>query len=225
MNLLTPDPSPLRSLTFIRHGQSLANAGGVTMPHHAIPLTPLGHRQAERLAGLLPDAPAEVLVSPFERARDTAAPYLARTGRSARVVDLLREFESIDPAELAGLTGEQRRPITEAYWADGQPDRRMGAQAETFRESVARVEAFMALEMPRMPDGSVVFGHGMWTAMLIWRLFGFRADDGQAMVSFRRFQLALPMPNGAVWHLHQAGGAWRCEVDEVLTRQVQALAG
>jgi broad specificity phosphatase PhoE len=216
-------PRP-RTLTFVRHGQSLANAGGVTMPHHAIPLTALGHRQAGRLAQLLHDAPAEVLVSPFERARDTAAPYLARLGLGVRVVDRLREFESIDPAELAGLNGEQRRPITDAYWAGGEPDRRMGAQAETFRESVARVEAFMAEDLPRMPDRSVVFGHGMWTAMLIWRLLGFRADDGLAMVAFRRFQLGLPMPNGAVWRLHEAGDTWRCEVDDAIARQVAKLA-
>ncbi len=215
-----------RTLTFVRHGQSLANVGGVTMPHASIPLTDVGRAQAAWLAGALHGDAGEVLVSPFDRARDTAAPYLARTGAAARVLDLLREFESIDPDELRGLTGEQRRPITDAYWADGRPDRRMGARAETFRESVARVQAFIDTELPGLPDRSVVFGHGMWTAMLVWRLLGFGADDGAAMVAFRRFQLALPMANGAVWRVHVGvDGAQRCEVDDALSRQVAALAG
>ena len=38
--------SPLRTLYFVRHGQSLANAGGVTMPNAEIPLTDLGQRHA-----------------------------------------------------------------------------------------------------------------------------------------------------------------------------------
>ena len=32
----------MKTLTFIRHGESVANAGGVTMPHHIIPAVRLG---------------------------------------------------------------------------------------------------------------------------------------------------------------------------------------
>ena len=47
----------MKKIYFVRHGQSLANAGGVTMDHHAIPLTDIGHRQAAALAAFLPDSP------------------------------------------------------------------------------------------------------------------------------------------------------------------------
>ena len=52
-----PPVPDARTITLARHGQSLANAGGVTMPHADIPLTDEGHEQARRLAGLLPDQP------------------------------------------------------------------------------------------------------------------------------------------------------------------------
>ena len=51
---------PARTITFVRHAQSLSNAGGVTMEHGAIPLTELGHRQAQRLADDLHDPLARV---------------------------------------------------------------------------------------------------------------------------------------------------------------------
>jgi hypothetical protein len=67
-------------LTFVRHGQSVVNAGGVTMERALIPLSPLGVAQA------------------------------------ACVAALLQEFSVLDPALPEGMTGEQRRPIADAYW-------------------------------------------------------------------------------------------------------------
>ena len=40
----------MKKIVFVRHGQSVANAGGVTMEHDEIPLSPLGMRQAALLA-------------------------------------------------------------------------------------------------------------------------------------------------------------------------------
>lgn len=61
-------------LTFVRHGQSVANAGGVTMEHALIPLSPLGVAQAACVAELLPAEPSRMLVSPYARASKGAAP-------------------------------------------------------------------------------------------------------------------------------------------------------
>jgi alpha-ribazole phosphatase len=214
----------MRTVTFVRHGQSLANAGGITVAHHAIPLTDLGRRQAEWLALALPGPAPQVLVSSFERAQDTAAPYLKRHGLSARTMDALREFESFDARLLAGMNGEQRRPVAEAYWAEGNPERINGEGAESYRQSVERVAAFQALELPGLADGTVVFGHGMWMGKLIWRLLGFTAVDSAGMKAFRRFQAGLPMPNGAAYRLiEQAGGGWRVQADEALMRQLASL--
>lgn len=195
------------------------------MEHHAIPLTDVGRNQAELLSLVLPDLPANVLVSPFLRAQDTAAPYCNRHAVKPRTLNLLREFETIDPELLKDMTGNERRPIVDAYWAESSPDKRMGERAETFREFVERVALFKAMELPLLGDRTIVVGHGMWTAMLIWRLLGFSADDSYAMKAFRRFQLGFPMPNGAVYRLTETQPSqWSVTAEESVIRQIVALA-
>lgn len=216
---------PARTITFVRHAQSLSNAGAVTMEHSAIPLTELGHRQAQRLAELLPQQPPLVCVSPFERTRHTARPYLQRTGAASRTVHALHEFESFDARLLQGLDGAGRRPVVEAYWREAEPQRRMGESAETFAEFTARVAGFRQQEMPLLPHGTVVFGHGIWIAMLCWTALGFATADGQAMRGFRAFQLGLPLPNGAVYYFDETTpGQWRVRADDALMRKVDAVA-
>ena len=215
----------MRKIYFVRHGQSLANAGGVTMEHHAIPLTDIGHRQAAALSVLLPDSPSEIHVSPFVRARDTAIPYCQRVALQPFIGDGLREFETIDPTLLIGMTGAQRRPIADAYWTEGDAFKRMGERAETFVEFSARVAAFKALTLPTISDNAVVFGHGMWIAMLFWQLMAFPYDDGFAMKAFRRFQMGFPMPNGAVYCFTEtAPGHWGVKANERVLRLMVDLA-
>lgn len=199
----------LRSVFLVRHGESSANAGGVTMPHALIPLTALGRQQAIDLVERLPAAPARVLASPFVRAMDTAKPYAERSEVSIELEPLLQEFDMIDPALIAGLDQAQRRPVADAYWQQADPDKRMGDQAETFREFAGRVSSFLADRLPSLPDGTVCFGHGIWIGMAAWQLLGLSALDGDAMRQFRRFQTGLPLANGVVYRLAElAPGAW-----------------
>ena len=194
----------MRTITFVRHGQSFANAGGVTMEHAAIPLTDLGRQQAVAVVQLLPPEPTEVLTSPFLRAVDTSLPYCGQVGLAARQVKDLHELDSIDADLLMGLSGEQRRPFGEAYWAEADPLRRMGPRAETFQEFTQRVERFRTEQMPALSANTVVFGHGTWMAMLIWQLKGFVVRGGADMRAFRQFHLDLPMPNAAVYRFKDA---------------------
>jgi len=52
----------MKTITFIRHGESIANAGGVTMAHDAIPLSELGKVQAQALAVALDLQPGRIVV-------------------------------------------------------------------------------------------------------------------------------------------------------------------
>ena len=216
--------SPLRTLYFVRHGQSLANAGGVTMPNAEIPLTDLGQRHAQALATLLPSSPARVLCSHFVRARHTAQPYCQRVNHAATVHPLLHEFETFDPDLIAGMVGEQRRPVVDAFWAEADPHKRMGAKAETFAEFAQRVRRFMQEELSALPDGTVLFGHGMWVGLLAWLLLGFGTDSSLEMRHFRRFQVGLPMPNGAVYQLQElTPGQWRLQADALAMHTLMAV--
>jgi len=189
------------------------------MKHADIPLTDLGKQQAVAVAGLLPTAPTEVLSSPFIRAWDTSRPYCELRAVEAQRVAELQEFDALDPDLLAGMTGEQRRPIADAYWNEADPAKRMGVQAETFHEFAARVGDFRVNWMPRLSSDAVAFGHGIWIGMLFWQLIGFATQDSADMKAFRRFQLGLPMPNCAVYRVEEvADGRWLTKVG---TRQMR----
>jgi alpha-ribazole phosphatase len=213
----------MKTITFIRHGQSTANAGGITMAHDAIPLSELGKLQAEMLASALDIAPSRVLVSTYSRTHETALPFCKKVGLTAETHSLLHEFSTIDPILMEGMNGEQRRPMADAYWHAADPAQRMGEQAETFIEFGQRVATFVPA-LDALPDRTVVFGHGMWIAMLVWKLLGFTSNDSVGMKSFRRFQLGLPMPNCAAYQVQKTvSSAWHVCADEALMRTVLAI--
>jgi len=212
----------------VRHGQSLANAGGVTMEHSAIPLSPLGLAQAAALPGAFASVvavpPARVLVSSYVRAVQTALPFCERFGRQAEADPLLHEFSALDANLLQGLLGYERRPLADAYWQAADPALRAGPDAETFFEFDARVDAFATSTLPLLPDGSVLFGHGIWFALLFWRLMGFAIEGSEDMVAFRRFRQGLPMPNCAVYALENVDGRWSPKARDELMRDMALVA-
>jgi broad specificity phosphatase PhoE len=213
----------MKKLTFIRHAESVANAGGITMPHDAIPLSDLGRLQARELADALDVTPATVLVSSFIRTHQTAQPYCERFGVRPTVCPHLNEFSVIDPALIDGLDGAQRKPFVKAYWDDPDVHRRIGVNADTFAEFDARVLAFMAA-MDDLPDSTVIFGHGIWFGLLLWRLLGYSADDASGMRSFRHFQLGFPMPNCAAFTLtHIADEHWGVRASGSLARRISRV--
>lgn len=74
----------MKTLTYIRHGESVSNAGGLTMAHEAVPLSELGHTQARALAQTLGVQPSRVLVSRLVRTHQTAQPFLRTIWRASR---------------------------------------------------------------------------------------------------------------------------------------------
>lgn len=214
----------VKTITFVRHAESASNAGGITMAHGVIPLTDLGRRQAAALADALALRPARIWVSAYDRTGETARPFLAKVGMTAEVHPSLHEFSAIDPSLLAGMNGVQRRPIADDYWRRADPAMRMGAEAETFAEFAARVAGFIA-RLDELPDQTLLFGHGTWFRLVVWRLLGFTAVDSPGMAAFRSFQAGLPVPNCATYRLIQsADGGWRVEVDERVLRVLRDVS-
>ncbi|ARU05760.1 hypothetical protein CCO03_14660 [Comamonas serinivorans] len=222
-----PEATParaLRSVWFVRHGESTANAGGMTLAHADIPLTERGLRHAQALVDWLPATPGQLLCSPFHRARQTAQPYATRVRMAPTPHTLLHEFDAIDPALLAGMDGSQRRPVADAFWARGNAHERMGQAAETFAEFAGRVHTFMLTTLPGLPDQSVAFGHGQWMGMLAWLLLGFEPLADGGMARFRRFTQGLPMPNGAIYIAQElAPGQWRLQAHAPAMHGLAAL--
>lgn len=192
------------------------------MPHAAIPLSDLGHAQARGLAGMLTREPSAVLVSAFVRTRQTAEPYCARVGIRPLECSNLNEFSVVDPALIEGLRGPERKPFVKAFWDAPDPHRRCGVEADTFAEFNSRVGAFQE-GMQDLPDAAVIFGHGIWFGLLLWRLLGYSADDLDGMRAFRRFQQGFPMPNCAVFRLTHGANHWSVRANMDITRTIASV--
>ena len=81
-------------LHLVRHGEVAEEYHQVFGGRIDMELSPLGHRQAKRLAKFLDDRPFDrIYRSPMVRVRQTAEPLLDALGQAAVVIDDLREVD------------------------------------------------------------------------------------------------------------------------------------
>ncbi len=205
-----------RTLWLVRHGESLSNAGGLSLPHDTIPLTAKGVAQAVSVAAMLPK-PARVIVSGLQRTADTAAPYLARHGVIAVSDARLNEFNMLSFDAIRDLDGTGRKQLSDLYWAAPCPQYRHGADADTFGEFAARVDAFIA-DMADLPEATVIFGHGTWLSLLCWRLVGAAATTPADMQAFRDFNQRQPVKNAEILSVRAVPpGGWQVKRGAVVS--------
>ena len=190
----------MKTLYLIRHAQSAANAGGTSLPDREIPLSAAGAQQAAKLMCRLP-ANRRVFVSEMRRTHETAAPYYARYGIRPEILPCLNEFSYLPFAAVQGLDASARKPLAEGYWQRTDPHFRAGSGADTFAEFDGRISDFMHRAWPELPHGSLLFGHGIWIALLAWRLSGNCVESGADMAAFRAFQSSLHVATASVWRL------------------------
>ena len=191
-----------RTIHFVRHGESIANAGGITMLNAQIPLTEKGHEQAKRVAEMLPVDTPLILCSEFLRTQQTAGYFAEKLNMPIETEPHLNEFNALCHTLITGFTGEQRKPVIDKYWADSDPNILMGETAESFFQFGLRVHQFLNYILPDLPDKTVIFGHGIWFGMLSWKLLGFDYCDTWSMRAFRRYQIGMPMPNCFSYQIH-----------------------
>jgi probable phosphoglycerate mutase len=124
-------------IILVRHAQAATGGEDKVDP----PLTDTGKRQAEALARAAAGwkRPAEILVSPTRRTRETAAPLAATLGASPEVSDWLeeirppREWLDMAPEKLrAVLKSSRARPPDE--WWEGMPG---GESFRAFQERIS----------------------------------------------------------------------------------------
>jgi broad specificity phosphatase PhoE len=205
----------LIDILLVRHGESESNAGFVTEDAGSALLTPLGERQAEAVAARLTVAPALIVVSPYQRARLTAAPTLAQFPGVPVETWPVEEFTYLAPASYRGSTVRERGPAVEAYWDAADPHRSEGVGAESFADFMARVvETRRRLEQyGRGPI--VVFSHKKFINGLLWTwLAGIPSMSARRMTRFRHFDQSMPIRNGACIPVRLGpGAAWIAPVD------------
>ncbi|MBM3147109.1 MAG: histidine phosphatase family protein, partial [Actinobacteria bacterium] len=109
-------------LILVRHGQSVGAGPGRLHGHDDRPLSPRGRAQADalavELAGVLSSGESVCcVVSPLQRARQTAEHALAGSGL---VAEPLQELVEVDVGDWEGLTFAEaaaRSPEEAARWA------------------------------------------------------------------------------------------------------------
>jgi probable phosphoglycerate mutase len=188
----------------VRHGQSTSNAGLPATGHGEVPLTDLGREQAHDVANLVRKQPDLLVVSPYLRAVDTAAPIRARWPLTRCETWPIQELTYLSPARCRGTTAETRRPLIEAYWERCDPDYRDGPDAESFRSFMARLLDFHRRLLAADGDFAVVVGHGQFfRAYQLGQREGF-AVSAEWMKRYRAEETARPMANCEIVELTSA---------------------
>ena len=200
--------APLR-VWLVRHGESAANAGLPSRTHDSVALTERGQAQAQAVAQRVAEPPALLVVSPYLRAQQTAAPIATRWPDTPRDTWPIQEFSYLDPERCRDTTSEMRRPWAAAYWARSDPHYIDGPGAESFAQFMQRLMNFRTrlLERARQGGGLVVaVGHGQFFRACLWgEPRGYEASAA-AMVNWRAAEMAHPMANGEIidWPLNSA---------------------
>ncbi|MFW5490249.1 MAG: histidine phosphatase family protein [Desulfovibrio sp.] len=191
----------------IRHGQSVSNAGMVTVSPATSALTQLGRMQAEALAERFErfERPPDLIVhSVFVRTVQTARPTMRRFPNVPVEVWPVQEYTYLDSELYAGTTSEERRPAMEAYWKRCDPHY-LDGDGESFVHAMERanevLERFQAIK-----GFAAVFSHGKFLRLLSWMLLtGHREPTAKAMRRFGAFRLAAYLPNAGVWAVQPNG--------------------
>lgn len=188
----------MRHVLWVRHGQSLSNAGHATRSPSDNDLTPLGHVQARAVAKLLPSQPDLIITSPYLRARRTAEPACERFPDAPLEEWPCEEFTYLAlPAGLA-TTHAQRMPLVEAYWASGDPAAKDHGKGESFAEFSKRVHSVHTRIHERTHRLTVVFTHELFLIRLrIGAESGTFDATPAAMAEMNRRRREQYIPNGA----------------------------
>jgi probable phosphoglycerate mutase len=204
-----PASSP-REVWFIRHGESVANAGGRTTEAGIYPLTELGFRQAEELAATLaagPVAPGFIVHSSYVRAVQTSEPTRRRFPHVPVEEWPVHEVQYLDPALCVGTTQEERSVFAAEYWKRSDPDF-AAPNAESFADFIARIRTAIDRLAARTEQITFVFCHGRFMKALAWSvLHPYPHLTLAAMRGFYQFDLSHEVPNCSILplYLHPGG--------------------
>jgi broad specificity phosphatase PhoE len=185
----------IKHITLIRHAESQANAGGITLTPASIELTQQGHQLARDFAASLGTAPSIIVVSPYIRTQQTAQPVINRFP-GARVEQWpIQEFTYLSPGRCHSTTMEQRTPWAGEYWKKEDPYYCEGDGAESFSEFTERVRDFTLKLDTRQERSVLVFTHQIFISACLWLRDNAPANLLPSMGLFRTHLLSSAIRN------------------------------
>ena len=180
---------------FIRHGESIANAGEPTDDPATIPLSDKGWLQAEEVSASFDRTPDLIVTSPFLRTHQTAQPTLARFPSVPHEVWPVHEFTCLSPLTCVNTTAEQRHPRVTAFWNHGDPEHIDGQGAESFAQMLERVHDMLD-RLEQLECGLIaIFSHGQFIRATCLLLEHPELTQRELMRCFSRLQ---PIGNGEI---------------------------
>lgn len=186
----------MKKITFVRHGESEANVGGISQPNPVVELTERGKRQALEIANAWACAPSQVYISKFIRTLQTATPLLEKFNLQPIQFSGLNEFDPLCAETIEGTSGNERQAITNLYWEDANPNQKHGKTGQSYNAFCSQVNDFMPTLLT-LENNGVIFGHGIWISQLIWQTLGFgqSSADSDNMKDFIQFHRTLQIKN------------------------------
>ena len=156
----------MKKIYLARHGESTSNVSHVVQsPNDA--LTEVGVRQAEVLAERLAKLPFQnLVVSDFERAKQTAAPLIAKTSIQPIYSELLREAKR--PTSLAGtpIDGDGFMNFDKIALEHVSEDKWHFEDEENFYDIVVRIKNLFAL-IDSLEGDIVLVSHGRLSIYIV----------------------------------------------------------
>ena len=192
----------MKEIWLIRHAESMANIGAATSTPKDISLSEKGFYQAKHLAesiGLQPDL---IIVSPYLRSQQTAAPVAGNFPQTPTEILTIQEFTYLSISRCRNTTSAQRKPFVEEFWKRGDPHFCDGEQAESLAEFFHRIENFLWQMRERNFELAFAFTHEQFIKALIWEvLHPEKVFDEKFMSEFQKFMVSFAVPNTAIMKL------------------------
>jgi probable phosphoglycerate mutase len=184
---------------FIRHGESLSNAGRSTLSPDFTGLTSLGSKQAGAIARVFPRSPSLIIISKYRRTEETAQPTLKRfPGVRWEKWPNVHEFTYLSWSHSMETTEQSRQAYVQKFWQRKDPLYADG-EGETFTNFISRVSGALEGLRYNEKDFIAVFTHGYFMRAVWWYLHT-RPEriTGKNMEQFYTLRSTFYIPNGAI---------------------------
>ena len=206
--------SKTKQAIFIRHGQSRQNVGDWDGGFAEIPLTAIGEEQARLLAESWEFTPSLIVVSPYLRTQQTAAPTIARFPQVPVETWDIHEFTYWDRAHWNDVLPDESFEEVERYWRVADPayrhksDARNGG-AESFGDLLKRTEVALESNAMEFDSPVLLFTHGHFMQALRHTLLFPHWTAEQKMMNFRAYDEANKVLNTELITVGFEDGKWR----------------
>ncbi len=200
----------MKTIYFIRHAQSQANAGQATFDNETIGLTETGEQQARQLAQTLTGTPDLIICSKYIRTQLTAVPVIAKLPNTPVDILPLHEFTYLSPTICAGTTAHRRQNWVFDYWESCNPSFVHGVGAESFDQFMTRIEECLAILQTDKAQNMYVFTHG-YVLRAIWQiLLGHKfPSEYERMHHFHHHMGLLEVPNTCIFKANFNNNEWQ----------------